>query len=337
MLLVCPAGNLATFKAAIDNGADTIYVGFKNQTNARRFGGLNFTAKALQNALAMAHKKSVDVLVAINTYPRDPDRAVWTETIDQAAALGVDGLILADLGLLAYAAKHYPNLPRHLSVQASATSAASLRFYHERYGIRRAVLPRVLHFEQIRQICASVPIEIEVFGFGSLCVMTEGRCLLSSWLCGESPNTHGACSPSRFVEWQNNQDDCLDCRLNNHLLERYQAGEAASYPTICKGRYLLPNHPVTHQPNYAFEEPRSLNLLDYLDQLVKSGVDAIKIEGRQRSPAYVATVTRIWRQAMDAYQTASTPTLADNKAMKALQQLSEGQQTTAGPYVQGND
>ena len=122
--------------------------------------------------------------------------------MDRAADLGVDAIIVADAGLLAYAAKTHPQLRLHLSVQGSATSHEAINFYHEHFGIKRAVLPRVLSVEQAEKAIQRTPVEIEVFGFGSLSIMVEGRCALSSYATGESPNTHGGCSPAKAIRWQ---------------------------------------------------------------------------------------------------------------------------------------
>jgi putative protease len=116
--------------------------------------------------------------------------------VDRAAELGIDALIVADIGVMDYATRQWPELRLHLSVQGSATNAAAIRFYHEQFGIQRAVLPRVLSLSQVQQVAGHSPVPLEVFGFGSLCVMVEGRCLLSSYVTGRSPNTFGACSPA---------------------------------------------------------------------------------------------------------------------------------------------
>ncbi|KPQ29218.1 MAG: putative protease [Marinobacter excellens HL-55] len=114
----------------------------------------------------------------------------------------MDAIILADMGLLDYAANKYPETPRHLSVQGSATSHEALSFYKDNFDIRRAVLPRVLSIDQVRSVAKQSPVELEVLAFGSLCIMAEGRCYLSSYLTDESPNTRGACSPAKAVRWQ---------------------------------------------------------------------------------------------------------------------------------------
>ena len=164
-------------------------------------------------------------------------------------------------------------------------------------------------------------------GFGSLCVMVEGRCALSSYATGESPNTHGVCSPAKFVRWKDTSTG-VESRLNGVLIDKYGQGENAGYPTLCKGRF-----DVGAESNYyALEEPTSLNTLELLPQLVKMGVRAFKIEGRQRSPAYVAQVTKVWREAID-YCMAQGHLYAPKTAwMASLDQVAEGQQHTLGAY-----
>ena len=138
--------------------------------------------------------------------------------------------------------------------------------------MQRAVLPRVLSLEQVKQVIDRTSIEIEVFGFGSLCVMVEGRCALSSYVTGESPNTHGVCSPAKAVRWQQNPRG-LESRLNGVLIDRYTPQENASYPTLCKGRFE-----VNDETYYAVEEPTSLNTLELLPQLLAMGVCAALFE-----------------------------------------------------------
>ncbi|OGT20980.1 MAG: protease, partial [Gammaproteobacteria bacterium RBG_16_57_12] len=288
MELICPAGNLPSLKAAVDNGADAVYTGFKDDTNARHFAGLNFDATTIAKGIEYAHQRRVKVFLAINTYPQPNGWHRWQSAVDQAADLGVDTLILADIGVLDYAARRWPNLPLHLSVQASATSYEAIRFYHECFGVRRVVLPRVLSLTQVRHVVEHSPVEIEVFGFGSLCVMVEGRCALSSFATGESPNNCGACSPAKAVQWQETPQG-METRLGGLLVDRFARDARAGDPTICKGRYNA--HGKTY---YAIEEPTSLNTLAILPDLQAMGVAAIKIEGRQRSPAYVKQVTRVW-------------------------------------------
>jgi O2-independent ubiquinone biosynthesis protein UbiU len=224
--LVCPAGSLPALKAAVDNGASCVYLGLRDATNARNFAGLNFDEAAIGSGIRYAHERGARVFVAINTYSKAADPQPWRNAMDTAVALGVDAVILADPGLMQYATSRHPKLRLHLSVQGSATNYDAINFYRERFGIVRAVLPRVLSLTQVEQLIARTPVEIEVFGFGSLCVMVEGRCALSSYVTGESPNTHGVCSPAKAVRWLETPAG-LESRLNGVLIDRYAPGEKA--------------------------------------------------------------------------------------------------------------
>jgi len=326
MKLVCPAGNLPSLKAAVENGADAVYIGFRDSTSARHFAGLNFTDSQIEKGLQYARDHQVKVFMAINTYPYPADIAHWQEAVDRAAGLGVDALILADIGVMDYACERWPELNLHLSVQSSSTSHEAIRFYAEQFGIRRAVIPRVLSLKQVATLIKHSPVPIEVFGFGSLCVMVEGRCLLSSYVTGQGPNNYGACSPASFVRWQET-DKGLETRLNGVLIDQVGKDENAGYPTICKGRFE-----VMGKTGYAIEAPTSLNTLPILPELLRIGAAAIKIEGRQRSPAYVKQVTRIMREAIDACKADPDNFTPKQEWMTQLAALSEGTQTTLGAY-----
>ena len=325
--LVCPAGSLPALKAAVDAGADCVYMGMRDATNARNFAGLNFDRAAIESGIRYAHERGSKVLMAINTYPQAGQGERWRAAVDTAASMGVDAVIVADPGILKYAARQHPQLRLHLSVQGSATNYEAINLYREQFGIQRAVLPRVLSLEQVKQLTQRTDVEIEVFGFGSLCVMVEGRCQLSSYVTGESPNTHGVCSPAKAVRWQETPRG-REARLGGVLIDLYAEGENAGYPTLCKGRFDVDGE----QNYYAIEEPTSLNTLDLLPELMKIGVRAIKIEGRQRSPAYVAQVTRIWREAIDQCLAGAHRYSVKTSWMAGLDQLAEGQQHTIGAY-----
>lgn len=327
MQLVCPAGNLPALMAAVDNGADAVYAGFRDQTNARAFPGLNFSEEDLRRGIDYAHARGRQVYLALNTYPESARLREWQAAVDRAAASGADAIIAAEMAVLDHAARRHPQLPRHLSVQGSATTQAALRYYHERFGIARAVLPRVLSVQQVERLCEASPVPLEVFAFGSLCIMVEGRCQLSSYVTGASPNRHGVCSPARFVRWEERGDGTRTVRLNGVLMDRHLAGRPAGYPTVCKGRFDVGGD-VLH----ALEEPTSLNTLELLPRLRQAGVAALKIEGRQRGVAYVATVTRVWREAIDAQAQAPETWSPRREWQSALATHAEGQQTTLGPY-----
>ena len=324
--LVCPAGGLPALKAAVDHGADAVYVGFRDETNARAFAGLNFDDASLSEGVAYAHRRGRKVLVALNTFPTTGGFARWTRAVDRAAALRVDAVICADAALLDYAARAHPELRLHLSVQASATNHEAIEWYRERFGVRRAVLPRVLSLAQVEHTISRTGVEIEVFGYGSLCVMVEGRCALSAYVTGESPNCQGVCSPAKAVRWEPHAGG-MRTRLNGFLIDAFEGDERPGYPTLCKGRF-----DVQGERDYALEEPTSLNTLAILPELIGMGVKAIKIEGRQRSAAYVEQVTRVWRAAIDQAAAAVGRYSVQPEWSATLARHAEGQQHTLGAY-----
>ena len=326
MELLCPAGNLPALKTAIDNGADAVYIGMKDDTNARHFAGLNFNDGKLAKAADYVHQHGKKLHVAINTFAHPGGEDRWRKAVDNAVAIGCDALIIADLGILDYAATKYPDVERHVSVQASTTNLEAIKFFKNNFAVERVVLPRVLSVQQVRQLAKNSPVKLEVFAFGSLCIMSEGRCYLSSYMTGESRNTAGACSPAKYVRWQET-DKGLESRLNNVLIDRYQSDENAGYPTLCKGRFEVDDN-VYH----ALEEPTSLNTLELIPELVKMGIASVKIEGRQRSPAYVEQVAKTWRMALDRFAQSPEQYQVEASWMNTLANLSEGSQTTLGAY-----
>lgn len=320
MEIVCPAGTPAALRGAVKAGAHTVYCGFADETNARNFPGLNFERDEMEEGIAYAHDHGAKVLIAINTFPRAGHEALWHAAVSDAARLGADAVILADIGLLAYAAKHHPGLRRHLSVQAAAANADAINFYSREFGVRRVVLPRVLSVPEIAAINAETEVETEVFVFGGLCVMAEGRCSLSSYATGRSPNMNGVCSPASHVEYRE-EAGRLDARLGGYTIHRVASGEPAPYPTLCKGCFSS-----GEKTGHLFEDPVSLNAEALMPQLAKAGVTALKIEGRQRSTSYVAQVVRNFRAAVDALD-AGKP-LPEGMLVR----LTEGQASTAGAY-----
>lgn len=321
--LVCPAGTPAALRAAVDAGADAVYCGLQNETNARNFPGLNFTPKELEDALAYAHADGTKVLLAVNTFPPAGRFSLWRDAVDLAAKLGVDAVIVADMGVADYAASTHPQLRLHLSVQAGASSPEAIRFYCEEFGIKRVVLPRILTVAEIAGIHREIPCEIEAFVFGNIGMMAEGRCSLTNYVTGISTNMDGVCSPAADVHYEEDAGRNLSISLGNFVIDRIGCGQGAGYPTICKGRYLCG---PKNSPYYAFEEPVSLNLSALLPDLMRAGVTALKIEGRQRSRAYVTAVVSAFRKAMDDILAGRDPALAD------LIALTEGRKQTTGAF-----
>lgn len=321
--LICPAGTPASLRTAVDAGADAVYCGFQNATNARNFPGLNFSPDELATSVAYAHDRGAKVLLALNTYPPAGKFDLWKDAADVGAKLGVDAYIVADVGVAEYISRNYPGIRLHLSVQAAASSPEAIRYYVREFGVKRIVLPRILTIPEIREIKSEIPCEIETFIFGNHGLMVEGRCSLTNYATGLSTNMDGVCSPAAQVKYVRDADENLSTQLGDFTIDRFGAGEKAGYPTICKGRYTTPHRSDGY---YAFEEPISLNLARLLPDLIDAGVNAFKIEGRQRSRAYVRDVVTSFRKAVDQIRAGTKPDLAD------LVALTEGQKETQGAF-----
>ncbi|MGO7611175.1 peptidase U32 family protein [Rhizobium ruizarguesonis] len=320
MELICPAGTPASFREAVDAGADAVYCGFRDETNARNFPGLNFDRVELQEAVAYAHARHVKTFVALNTFMTAGKEELWYRRATDATESGADALIVADFGLMAHVAEQHPTQRLHISVQASASNADALSYLVDNFGAARVVLPRTLTIQDIARLARRVACELEVFVFGGLCVMAEGRCSLSSYATGKSPNMNGVCSPASHVRYRQSGTDMVS-DLGGFTINRFSANEPAGYPTLCKGRFEIDD-----SKGYAFEDPVSLDVMDQLDELRAAGVKALKIEGRQRGKAYILEVVSTLRRALDAAPHERAPLMA------RLRSLSEGQQTTHGAY-----
>jgi len=319
--LVCPAGTPSALRVAVDAGADVVYCGFRDKTNARNFPGLNFSRDEMADGIQYARNHGAKTYIAINTFPQAGNVTLWKGAVDDAARFGADAVIIADIGLAAYTAKNHPDLRLHLSVQASASNEDAICYYCDAFNVKRVVLPRVLSIPEITALNSVIPCETEVFAFGGLCVMAEGRCNLSSYATGKSPNMNGVCSPASHVRYMQDNDGAMTSKLGEFTINRFARDEAAGYPTLCKGRFRL-----NGEAGYIFEEPTSLDALSMLPDLLKSGVSALKIEGRQRGRAYIEAVVLAFRQALDDYA-GGRPIKTD-----ALINLAEGGQSTEGAY-----
>ncbi len=318
--LVCPAGTPAALRTAVEAGADTVYVGFADETNARNFPGLNFSRDELAESIRFAHDHGSRVLVAINSFARAGRTELWRRAVDDAVERRADAVIVADIAIAAYMAKHHPQARLHLSVQASASSPEAIDYYVQAFGVKRVVLPRVLTIPEIAALNREIDCETEVFVFGGLCVMAEGRCSLSSYITGKSPNMHGVCSPPSHVTYEDDGFGMIS-KLAGYTINRFGEDETAGYPTLCKGRFRAGD-----EVGYVFEEPVSLNAAAMLPELAAAGVTALKIEGRQRGRAYVRKVVQDFRRAVDALKTNAPMPSQD------LTGLTEGQSETAGAY-----
>jgi len=324
MELVAPAGTPSALRAAVDAGANTIYCGFRDCTNARNYAGLNFDLDEMEEGVEYAHSNGAKLLTAINTFPLAGDEQPWKDAIDNAVSIGVDAVIVADIGLLDYASSKYPDLRLHLSVQAAASNALSIEFYKNRFDIKRVVLPRILEIKEVASLIKEIGIETEVFCFGSVGTMSEGRCFLSSYITGMSPSSDGVCAPASCVSYKE-KDGCMHSCLGDVTLNKFNKDEPAAYPTPCKGRYV-----TMGKASYLFEEPIGWNVIEILPKLKEAGVTALKIEGRQRSRAYVSKVVSTYRKILDDFAKGIEP-----ENISSLYEMSEGGKQTTGAYKKG--
>ena len=295
--LNAPAGNLLSLIAAVDAGADSVYIGFQSPTNLRNLPGLNFSLTEAAEAVDYAHQRTTRVYVTVNTYPTDHQLKECFRAVDNADEVGADAVIVADLAVLEYARNRHPNLDVHLSCIAGAADPAAVRFYHKEFGVSCIILPRVLSLEQIAALRQETDVLLEVMVFGVLCANYDGRCSLSSFITGISAHSIGACAPAEFVQFEETEENHLSLKLNGIVINDFAATEKHTYPTPCKGRYY---NPAVDRWLHTFQDPCCLNALPVLPKLAAAGVDIVKIEGRQRSLAYVQLVTSIWREAIDS-------------------------------------
>lgn len=261
--LLAPAGSLAALQAAVENGADAVYIG-GTQFSARQKAE-NFTREQMEAGIAYAHQRGCAVHVAVNTLVNNEEIGDLIAYCYLLAQLGVDGVIVQDLGAAHILRETLPQLPLHASTQMAVHNGAGVQFL-EAQGFSRVVLARETSLESIRAIKAQTAVELEVFVHGALCVAYSGQCLLSSMIGGRSGN-RGLCAQP--------------CRMP------YQLVDAAGHSYPADGPYLL--------------STRDLNMLEHLPELIQAGVASFKIEGRMKRPEYVATVVRHYRQAIDAY------------------------------------
>jgi putative protease len=267
--LLSPAGDFAALNAAIMNGADSVYLGIAG-FNLRAHKG-NFQIEELKEAVKRCHESNVKLYVCTNTIMKDKDIENLKKVMPQIKSAEVDAIIASDLGALNVARDNDVNV--HMSVQSNISNLESLKIYKE-LGVSRVVLSRELSLNEIKQIKNNNPLEVEVFVHGAMCLAVSGRCFLSSYFYDKSANCGECLQPCR-KRWKLIREDGLDKDCLN--IDDNVMGES----------HLL--------------SPKDLCMVDHLPELIESGVDSFKIEGRSRAADYVATVTRVYREAIDAY------------------------------------
>ena len=267
--LLSPAGDMERLKLAVLYGADAVYLA-GTSFGMRSFAG-NFTPQELPKAVAFAHEHGVKVHVTVNTMARNDEIVHLPAHLELLDAIGVDALILADLGAFTLAKRYAPRCQRHMSTQVSIANYETARAWYE-LGAARVVLARELSLDEIREIRQKTPkeLEIETFAHGAMCVSYSGRCLLSNYMTGRDSN-RGACAQP--------------CRYQYALVEEKRPGEYFPVFEDEKGTYIL--------------NSKDMCMIDHLDDLIDAGVDCIKLEGRAKSAYYAAVVTGAYRHALD--------------------------------------
>ena len=272
--LLAPAGTMEKLQMALAYGADAAYLGGA-QFGLRAFGG-NFTNEEIRAAVNLAHGVGKKIYVTVNVFPHNEDLVSLPDYLRFLADVEVDAVLVADLGVFMLARKVAPQLPVHISTQANNVNWRTVRAWQE-LGAERVVLARELSREEIREIRRHTDVELELFVHGAMCISYSGRCLLSSYFTGRDAN-RGGCAQS--------------CRWKYALVEESRPGECYPIEEDARGTYIM--------------NSKDLCLLPYLDEVVDSGIDSLKIEGRMKSVHYVASVVKAYRMALDACLTGTS-------------------------------
>lgn len=267
--LLAPAGDMECLRAALDFGADAVYLA--GQMFGMRTAPSNFTREELQTAVALAHVRGVRVYITCNTVPRNKEIDLLPDYLAFLQAAGVDALIVTDLGVIDLAKRYAPKVELHVSTQAGITNYAAANAFYQ-LGAKRVVLARETTMEEIAEIRAKTPkdLEIEAFVHGAMCMSFSGRCLLSNYMAGRDAN-RGACAQP--------------CRWKYALVEEKRPGQYMPIYQEGEGSYIL--------------NSKDMCMVRHLPELLRAGVTSLKIEGRAKSSYYVAVTTNAYRWALD--------------------------------------
>ena len=267
--LLAPTGDMECLRAALDFGADAVYLA--GQMFGMRTAPSNFTREELQTAVALAHARGVRVYVTCNTVPRNKEIDLLPDYLAFLQEAGVDALIVTDLGVIDLAKRYAPKVELHVSTQAGITNYAAANAFHQ-LGAKRVVLARETTMEEIAEIRAKTPkdLEIEAFVHGAMCMSFSGRCLLSNYMAGRDAN-RGACAQP--------------CRWKYALVEEKRPGQYMPIYQEGEGSYIL--------------NSKDMCMVRHLPELLRAGVTSLKIEGRAKSSYYVAVTTNAYRWALD--------------------------------------
>ena len=304
--LLAPAGNLNKLKTAVDYGADAVFMGGA-RLNLRAFSD-NFTNEEMIEGLKYAHDRGRKVYVTINVFPHESDMKGLEGYLLDLSNLGVDALIVSDPGIIMTAREVVPEMELHLSTQANNVNSRSAIFWHK-MGVKRIILARELSLKEIREIHGNIPedLELEAFIHGSMCMAYSGRCLLSNYMTGRDAN-RGACAQP--------------CRYKYHLVEEKRPGEYMEINEDERGTYIM--------------NSKDLCMIEHIPDLIESGLQSLKIEGRMKSEFYVAAIVKAYREAIDRYFENPNTYEYDGKWMDILSMVSHREYFTGFYYGRGN-
>ncbi len=294
--LLAPAGNLEKLKMALIYGADAVFLGGK-AFGLRAFGG-NFTEAELKEGVEFAHHMKKKVYVTVNIYPHNSDLEKLPDYLRFLASIQVDAILVADLGVFNIARQVAPNLHIHISTQANNTNWASVQAW-QTMGASRVVLARELSIHEIEEIREKCDVELEMFVHGAMCISYSGRCLMSNYFTGRDAN-RGSCAQS--------------CRWKYNLVEEKRPGEYFPVVEDERGTYIF--------------NSKDMCLLPYIDKVIASGVDSLKIEGRMKSVHYASSVVKAYRLAIDSYFAEPEAFEIKDEWLDELQKVSHREYTT---------
>ncbi len=302
--LLAPAGNLEKLKVAVNFGADAVYVGGP-RLNLRVFAD-NFDYSELEEGTKYAHDRNVKVYLVLNAIPRNFDMKGLEQYVKKCESLGIDGIIAADPGVISVI-KNNTNLDIHLSTQSNTMNYVSAKFWYD-YGVKRIILARELKMKEIQEFRENLPndCEIEVFVHGAMCMAYSGRCLISNYMTSRDSNK-GACSQA--------------CRYKYYLVEEKRPNEYFPVYEDDAGTYIM--------------NSKDLCMIEHIDDVIKSGVSSIKIEGRMKSIFYVAMVVKMYREALDEYYKEPESFKVDPKWKRNLEKISHRRYSTG--FFYGNN
>lgn len=296
--LLAPAGDLQKLKMAIAYGADAVYLG--GESFGLRKSSKNFSIDEIKKAIDFAHERGKKVYITLNIVPHDKDMQGLEEYLTDLKNINADAVIVSDPGIFAVVKRTIPDMPIHISTQASVTNYETIMFWYN-LGVRRIVLARELSFKEIEEISKKLPkdLDLEAFVHGAMCMSYSGRCLISNYMTGRDANMGDCAHP---------------CRYKYNLVEETRPGQYFPVFEDENGTYIM--------------NSKDLCMIKFIPELVKSGIKSFKIEGRVKSSYYVATVIRAYRMAIDEYYKDPENYKMDEDLLKEIRKASHRDFTT---------